>query len=611
MNPAGGPAGAVVAREGCGAPRTRDARHPHGSPLPVPPLENGRNGAPTAALAPAAAHGRPARRAAGTAVWGYFLKGPMTCGDCGYLLRTLGHPVLTGPRGRPVGGLRRKDLALLAYLCVEGPRPHSRARLAALLWGESPERNARHSLTQALRRIREAAGEGALEVEREQVRATGAVPCDAAWLLEEDARLDPLLSLYEGDFLEGFELPFGSEEFGQWADGQRAKLRNAALRRLDRAGGAAEEAGDWALALRIGERAAKIDPVHEEAHRRVLRALIESGERNRALRYYQEFARWLAEEVGAEPDPETAALAGRAGASAPAPAPPPAPPAPPPCPPPPPPEPAEPAPAYAVADVDEEADDWTPAPPPAHPPAPAEAGARSHCAGWALVAGAIIVVLVRAVLAGLLGAQPAPPPAPPGDGESIRAAAGGPVYLAYAGRLWRYPDAATLDRCLGGWRHRVRRVRALPDWPRRTLHAVATYPWQGGADPVVADDPLAPTQHVAVGCVLAPIPDPRTFRAIFGHTEWSRSRPEDDSVLRASPRTPEAGAFPLRLAGTLLRSPGGEMKWVVYHGGALAVSPRALASYCRRAEEAVAVTAAEFAYYRAPAALPPAGAPCR
>ncbi|HEX8829830.1 MAG TPA: hypothetical protein VF705_01635, partial [Longimicrobium sp.] len=54
-------------------------------------------------------------------------------------LRTLGHPVLRRGDGSVVDGLRRKDLALLAYLCVEGDRPFSRAHLAALLWGESPE----------------------------------------------------------------------------------------------------------------------------------------------------------------------------------------------------------------------------------------------------------------------------------------------------------------------------------------------------------------------------------------------------------------------------------------------------------------------------------------
>jgi len=540
----------------------------------------------------------------------------MTCGDRGFLLRTLGHPELSGPRGCRAAGLRRKDLALLAYLCVEGPRPHSRARLAALLWGESRDGAARHSLTQALGRIRKAAGKEALEIEREQVRATGAVQCDAVWLLEDDARLDPLLAVYEGPFLEGFALPFGSEEFGEWADGQRAKLRNAALRRLDRAGEEAEAAGEWALALQIGERAAKVDPVHEEAHRRVLRALIESGERNRALRYYQEFARWLAEEVGGEPDPETLALADRAGALAPAPALPPPPPSPPPCPPPPPPSP-EPAEADgsapdAVGEAESDAGEpQSPAPPAERPVGPTETYGRPNCAAWSLAAGALTVLLLRAALVGLFGMGYGPRPAPPGHGESIQAWEGGPVYLAYGETLWRYPDDATLERCLGGWRQRVRRVRAFPYWPRRTLPSVVDHPWQGGVEAVVTDHPQTPTQYVAVGCVLAPIPNPSTFRAVFGHADWSRSHEEADSVLRASPRTREAGPFPVRPAGTLLRGPGGELKWVVLHGGALAVSPRTLATYCRHAEEAVAVTAAEYAYYRVSATLPPAAAPCR
>ena len=132
----------------------------------------------------------------------------MSGGEYSFILRTLGHPVLTGPAGGAVGGLRRKDLALLAYLCVERPRPHSRARLAALLWGGSPEARARHSLTQALGRIKRATAGAALVVERESVRPTGEVGCDAEWLLAGCARLDALLTLYDGPFLEGFEPGF-------------------------------------------------------------------------------------------------------------------------------------------------------------------------------------------------------------------------------------------------------------------------------------------------------------------------------------------------------------------------------------------------------------------
>jgi len=341
----------------------------------------------------------------------------MTC-DPVLLLRTLGHPVLTCPSGVPVAGLRRKDLALLAYLCVEGPRPHSRARLAALLWGESSEAKARHSLTQALGRIVRAAGRCALVVERDAVRSTGAVACDAEWLLAGDGRLDALLTVYEGPFLEGFEAGFGSEEFGEWADGRRAELRNAAVRWLERTGAAAEAAGDWALALRIGERGTQVDPVHEEAHRRVLRALLETGERNRALRHFQDFARWLADDVGGEPDPETLALAARIRCCTAAAAPPP-----PRLPAPPPQQPVLTAPLVAETPREDRAVDLAPDAPPAPAARPAASVKRPSGVGSWLVAGGLTVALLVGALAGLSAPRPAPIEVP-GHGETIGARTG-------------------------------------------------------------------------------------------------------------------------------------------------------------------------------------------
>lgn len=587
----------------------------------------------------------------------------MTAGEPGIHLRTLGHPVLVSPAGVAAAGLRRKDLALLAYLCVERLRPHSRARLAALLWGESPEARARHSLTQALGRIVRAAGRGALVVERESVRSTGAVECDAEWLLAGDERLDSLLSLYDGPFLEGFEAGFGSEEFGEWAEGRRAELRNAAVRWLEAAGAAAEAEGDWALALRVGERGTQIDPVWEQAHRRVLRALFETGERNQALRHAAEFARWLEDEVGGVPDPETLALVARIRDAQPEPsaAPPPAirPPAMPlietvdedtegvaaaseP-------EPTETAsadpPASDVLDqVDSEPDTEEPdieepiAPEPrlANPSAAEPESVSAHgdsvdsisllesatsggpadsalhaawmpTTGWGMLRA--VILLAAATWAAVEAVSRVAEP-PPGHGESIQQESGGAVYLAYAETLWRYPDEATLDRCLAGWRSRVRRVRRLPAWPRRTLASVTTRPWMGGTWPVHTDHPRTPTQYVAVGCVLAPIPNPPTFKAIFGHTDWSRSQEAPDALIRGSPGTSEAGAFPVRRAGTLIRGARGGVKWIVFHGGALSVAPRVLASYCRTIGEAVRVPDAEFRYYHAYAPLPPANPSC-
>src|SRR5437588_9166782 len=49
----------------------------------------------------------------------------------------------------------QKARALLYYLAATG-RPHTRDHLATLLWSESPESNARHSLRSSLYRIRQA-----------------------------------------------------------------------------------------------------------------------------------------------------------------------------------------------------------------------------------------------------------------------------------------------------------------------------------------------------------------------------------------------------------------------------------------------------------------------
>jgi DNA-binding SARP family transcriptional activator len=47
-----------------------------------------------------------------------------------------------------------KTLALLAFLALEADRPHTRARLAALVWSDAPEPAARQSLRQALYSLR-------------------------------------------------------------------------------------------------------------------------------------------------------------------------------------------------------------------------------------------------------------------------------------------------------------------------------------------------------------------------------------------------------------------------------------------------------------------------
>src|SRR5258705_13425660 len=69
--------------------------------------------------------------------------------------------LLGGFDARPAAGSplvlpTRKARALLAYLALPLGRAHSREKLAALLWGDMPDAQARGNLRQALSRIHRA-----------------------------------------------------------------------------------------------------------------------------------------------------------------------------------------------------------------------------------------------------------------------------------------------------------------------------------------------------------------------------------------------------------------------------------------------------------------------
>ncbi|HYR08431.1 MAG TPA: BTAD domain-containing putative transcriptional regulator [Longimicrobium sp.] len=226
-------------------------------------------------------------------------------------LVTLGTPALVG-NGTPIP-LRKKDLALLVYLRLEGKHGHSRGALAGLLWGNSREENARHSLTQALGRLRARLGGGVLEVGHDRVGCRATLPCDAASLLQAaGAEVDDgVLALCAGEFLAGFHPGSGAEAFETWAEGRRAHFRAVAVSALDRLGVDAEARGDWDRALAAAQRATELDPASEPAHRRMMRAWNAQGHRLRALQHYERLAAWLSAEFETDPEPETAELAER------------------------------------------------------------------------------------------------------------------------------------------------------------------------------------------------------------------------------------------------------------------------------------------------------------
>jgi hypothetical protein len=199
-----------------------------------------------------------------------------------------------------------------------------------------------------------------------------------------------------------------------------------------------------------------------------------------------------------------------------------------------------------------------------------------------------------------------------GHGENVRERGGTEVYLAFAETLYAYPDAETLHACTRRRTPPVREVGRLPPWPHRRLPSARVHPWIGDTVPLIADDRRDRTAYVGVGCILGGIPDPPTLDSIFGPGALKRLVVVPKAVILSMPRDVIAYGQPVRPAGMLIRSPAGLVRWITYHGGALAVADSAvLASHCRTPGEAVDVTEREFRYYHPFAMLHRGNADCR
>ena len=214
------------------------------------------------------------------------------------------------PDGRVAELSTRKVQALLAFLACRPGEAYARDRLASMFWGDSDDRAARHSLRQALASLRRSLPAGALpETGRGNVGIEPAVlDVDVVTfeqLGDEDtaAGLAAALPLYRGPLLDGFGLR--EEPFEDWLVQERSRLHGRAVAMSLRL---AEVTPDEKLADASLRRALELDPLCEEAHRRLMRRALASGERNVAIRQYQFCAESLQRELGVAPESQTEAL---------------------------------------------------------------------------------------------------------------------------------------------------------------------------------------------------------------------------------------------------------------------------------------------------------------
>ncbi|ADB50832.1 AfsR/SARP family transcriptional regulator [Conexibacter woesei] len=219
--------------------------------------------------------------------------------------------------GRPVAEeawrLRRAK-SLIKLLALAPERRVHREQAAELLWpGHAPSGNGLHQVLYTARRAVAADGRaGDRLVLRDDVVA---LVGDGIWVdvdaferaaaaareRRSVAAFREALALYAGELLP-------EDRYEEWTATRRESLRETRLALLVELAQAHADAADTAAAIEALQRAVVDDPLHEAAHRGLMRLFADGGRRQQALAQYQQLRDALRRTLAADPDPETRRL---------------------------------------------------------------------------------------------------------------------------------------------------------------------------------------------------------------------------------------------------------------------------------------------------------------
>ena len=239
-------------------------------------------------------------------------------------LRVLGPVRLEHESGAFEPGARREQ-ALLALLAAEA-RPMSRARLAAMLWPDAGDVDARGRMRRLLHELSSRVGPNALVTDRQTVALANDV-CAATDLAslrrslaqglyrstedaseESFAALEHAARLAAAEFAEGLALD-ECDELSAWLQRQRESLRQARAQALAQIVTWLENAQQHDRALHHAQDLVAIDSLNEAAQRRLIRLYAAAGQPRAALQQFERCRQILNEELGVEPEAATLQVA--------------------------------------------------------------------------------------------------------------------------------------------------------------------------------------------------------------------------------------------------------------------------------------------------------------
>ncbi|MDR7098641.1 DNA-binding SARP family transcriptional activator/pimeloyl-ACP methyl ester carboxylesterase [Lysobacter niabensis] len=240
-------------------------------------------------------------------------------------LRVLGPVRLERESGAFEPGARREQ-TLLALLAAEA-RPMSRARLAAMLWPDAGDVDARGRMRRLLHELSSRVGHDTLVTDRQTVVLADDV-CAATDLAslrrslaqglyrstgdaseESLAALEHAAHLAAAEFAEGLALD-ECDELSAWLERQRESLRQARAQVLAQLVTRLEGAQQHERALHHAQDLVAIDSLNEAAQRQLIRLYAAVGQPHAALQQFERCREVLHDELGVEPEAATLQVAG-------------------------------------------------------------------------------------------------------------------------------------------------------------------------------------------------------------------------------------------------------------------------------------------------------------